>query len=248
MRFSEFIGRKIICLSFAKELGVVFNCNVDKKLKRINQLITIDKEEDEGYVDFHKINVGADTLFTAYSLADYTPTGMAFPFRAPIFDTDGNRKGRVEDFEFENNRITDLVIGENKLIPTANVVIASEELIIVKGRRKIKARINEQKPLADEKTYFNENTVSPVPLQPQTVNQPEIQVYNRTETDEQESPKKIISGYKFLLGRTVIKHIISGGKMIIPRGKVIDDDTVELARKYGKLVELTVSSVKDKSE
>lgn len=247
MRFSELIGRKIICLSLAKELGIVFNCNVDKKLKRINQLIAVDREEDEGYVDFHKINVGVDTLFTSYSLADYTPCGIAFPFRAPIFDTDGNGLGRVEDFEFENNQITDLVIGDNQTIASSRVVIASEELIIVKGQRKIKARLNETKPLVDEKTYFNE---TPLPSALPTVSMvidPKTQVES-AENEDRESPRKIISGYKFLLGRTVIKHILSGGKMIIPRGKVIDDDTVELARKYGKLVELTVSSVKDKSD
>lgn len=57
------------------------------------------------------------------------------------------------------------------------------------------------------------------------------------------SPRTLISGYQFLLGRKVVKNIIQGGTLLIPRDKTIDVDTVELARKFGKLVELTVSSI-----
>ena len=250
MKFSELIGKKIICLSYAKELGIVFNCNVDRKLKKIGQLITVDREEDEGYIDYRKVCFGADTLFTTYSLADYTASGIAFPFRTAVYDTDGNCLGRVEDFEFDKNVITDLVMGEDEKIPSSNVVVASEDMIIVKGQRKIKPKTVEKKPLLNAKDAFNEYVLSDVNDRESQIVKTKPKVDDRNysviqpDTNE-ESPKKIISGYKFLLGRTVIKHIISGGKMLIPRGKVIDDETVELARKYGKLVELTVSSVKE---
>ena len=57
-------------------------------------------------------------------------------------------------------------------------------------------------------------------------------------------PQRIIGDYGFLLGRTVgddIRNIKN--QIIIPRGTVISDKTVETAGAYGKLVELTFSSI-----
>jgi hypothetical protein len=57
-------------------------------------------------------------------------------------------------------------------------------------------------------------------------------------------PQRIIGDYGFLLGRTVgddIRNIKN--QIIIPRGTVISDKTVETSGAYGKLVELTFSSI-----
>lgn len=264
MKFSELIGKKVICMSFAKEIGMVFNCTVDKKLKKVNQIIAVDKEEDEGYVDFKKVIIGNDVLFTTNSLADYTANGVPFPFRTPVYNTDGTLIGKIIDFEITGNAIDSLYLSNDLSLPSSEVVVASDEMVVVKGRRKIRIKQTSPKSKlssieesfnnveynsvdkdtkAKKETTKNEPVVATIKMEnSEQIVTPTITQNNEKE-DNNPALRKLIAGYKFLLGRKVIKHIIAGGKMLIPRGKLIDVETVELARKYGKLVELTVSSV-----
>lgn len=281
MKFSELIGKDVICLSFAKNLGNIFNCTVDKKLKKINQFVTVDNDENDAYIQSRFINFGLDTLFTTYNLADYEANGIKFPFRKNVYTTDGKFEGVVGDFEFENGKITKLFVSD-KIINPVDVALVSDEMIIVKGNRRIRLK-NVNKEIVNVDDSFNadynaadkneplatntmENTLNAgdfggdfnrqksnasasvnlnyIPLNSVRF-EPNIDKSQQAKQDEifnTESPRKLISGYKFLLGRKVIKSILSGGKLIIPQGQIIDDHTVELARKFGKLVELTVSS------
>lgn len=295
MKFSILLGKNLISLGHAKDLGTVYNCAVDNKLRRINQIATIDNDENEGFVQNKYVNLGEDTLFTVSTLADYEQKGILFPFRARVFDTDGNFLGKVSDFDFENNQILNLILTKDVSIKPDNVVVASTDLVIVKGKRKIRACVgttkrekmpiqvafnevkhesdepnknvrNSQKPVEleldeDYNDNFDESFVASDEITPQpiveiqenpllTATQTRQTIVNETndkivqpDLSNEESPRKLISGYQFLLGRKVIKNIIQGGTLLIPKDKTIDVDTVELARKYGKLVELTVSSV-----
>jgi hypothetical protein len=57
------------------------------------------------------------------------------------------------------------------------------------------------------------------------------------------APARIISDYSFLLNRLVLQDVYSTtGELIIPANSKISVQTVETARRYGKLVELTVGS------
>lgn len=293
MKFSILLGKNLICLGHAKDLGTVFNCTVDNKLRRINQIATIDNEENEGFVQNKSINFGEDTLFTVGSLADYEQKGILFPFRARVFDTDGNFLGKVSDFEFEKNQVLEIFLTKDNSIKTDDIVVASQDLVIVNGKRKIRACVNTFKreklpldgafnePLAlrgetnengendpktanfepdenegdiPDKSFVASDEVTPRTVQdnlsPISAIQTRQTFVNETndkivqpDLTSEDSPRKLISGYQFLLGRKVIKNIIQGGILLIPKDKTIDVDTVELARKHGKLVELTVSSV-----
>lgn len=296
MKFSILLGKNLISLAHAKDLGTVYNCTVDNKLRRINQIATVDNDENEGFVQNKSINFGEDTLFTVNTLADYEQTGILFPFRARVFDTDGNFLGKVSDFEFEKNQIVEIQLSKEVSVKASEVVVASKDLVIVQGKRKIKACGNTQKrektPLgtafneininsdttkenefndtkmvdlgtdedyddfSDEVFVASDEVVSQTPDDFQE-NRPNVSAVQARQTvvketkdnivqpdlSTEESPRKLISGYQFLLGRKVIKNIIQGGTLLIPKDKTIDAPTVELARKYGKLVELTVSSV-----
>lgn len=256
MRFSEIIGKKIVCLSLGKELGTVFNCSVDKKMHRILHLATIDKEEDEGFVDNKRIFHGKDILYTLNCLAEFESTGINFPFRSPVYNTDGSYIGRANDFEFEGSIIKKLYIDNDKTIESNEVVLLSSEMIIIKGNRKLRIKREHKTKPKELSTAFNQvdnaqsEIADSIEIQTPTITTetPHSTVIPNPKKQNQsnESPLKVISGYGFLLGRAVIKHIFAGSKLIIPKGKIIDADTVEKARTYGKLVELTVSSVKEK--
>jgi len=56
-------------------------------------------------------------------------------------------------------------------------------------------------------------------------------------------PERIIADFAFLLGRVVFKDIYSAaGELIIPKNTVISIETVETARDYSRLYELTVNA------
>lgn len=256
MRFSEIIGKKIVCLSFGKELGTVYSCTVDKKMRRIHHLSTVDNEEDEGFVDNKRVFHGNDILYTLSSLAEFQSSGIDFPFRCPIYNTDGCYIGRAIDFEFDGNTINKLYFGEDKKLNVDEVVLLSKEMIIVNGNRKLRIKRDKAVKPKELSSAFNQFEIGPettnesseVPIRAldNTIASTPINTTQNTPAKDNESPLKVISGYGFLLGRAVIKHIFDGGRLIIPKGKIIDEDTVEKARAHGKLVELTVSSVKEK--
>lgn len=320
MKFSSLLGKNLISLANAKELGTVYSCTVDNKLRKIHQIATIDNDENEGYIENKYVNVGSDVLYTINALADYEQMGIDFPFRSRVFNTDGKLLGVVADFEFDGNQIIELELTDNERIKTSEVVIASDNLVIVKGERVIRplsnskkrektpisASFTEVKPYSKISQTLSENGAKKVNNQVSVDNdysyeeennypatqddsyqtaedikyelndnqntnnnaltqsrakQTDVAIHEENFKNEtitinktndaiiqpdiifEESPRKLISGYQFLLGRKVIKNILQGGILLIPRNKTIDVDTVELARKYGKLVELTVSSI-----
>lgn len=296
MKFSNLLGKNIINLSHAKELGTVYNCTVDNKLRHISQIATVDNDENEGYIQNRLINFGEDVLYTVNTLADYEQKGILFPFRARVFDTDGKYFGKVSDFEFEKNQILEIQIGKDLSIKTSEIVTASNNLVIVKGKRKVRActpqtkrakppistsftevqansdtqtknddyepkmlelaTIEDYEEISEDSLVASDEITQDVvdehketPLQESNIKERKTTVNETNDKKVQpdqaigESPRKLISGYQFLLGRKVIKNIIQGSMLLIPKDKTIDVDTVELARKYGKLVELTVSSI-----
>lgn len=296
MKFSNLLGKNLISLAYAKELGTIYSCTVDNKLRHIYQIATVDNDENEGYIQNKTINFGTDVLYTVNTLADYEQKGILFPFRARVFDTDGNFLGKVSDFEFEKNQILEIQLAKDVSIKTSEIVVAGKDLVIVKGNRKVKACTNTTKrakspvltsftvvqpdegepnknsdnspkmlKLATFENYedtFDNSLIASDEITAQPIDEPKDNLISggkarsgqitvndtndsvlQPDRADTESPRKLISGYQFLLGRKVIKNIIQGSTLLIPKDKTIDVDTVELARKYGKLVELTVSSV-----
>ncbi len=65
--------------------------------------------------------------------------------------------------------------------------------------------------------------------------------------DEAHTPTRIICDYEFLLGRTLGADLKTyAGELLASKGAAITSEIVEVARAHGKLVELTLSSVKRK--
>lgn len=54
------------------------------------------------------------------------------------------------------------------------------------------------------------------------------------------TPGDPVKDYGFLLGKPVRSNITSGGTTLIPAGTVVDENTIELARREGKLVQLAL--------
>lgn len=63
------------------------------------------------------------------------------------------------------------------------------------------------------------------------------------EDSDERTPARIISDYDFLLGRTLLRDLLTyAGTLIAKQGTVVTKDLVETAARYGKLVDLTLNS------
>ena len=61
--------------------------------------------------------------------------------------------------------------------------------------------------------------------------------------EENFTPYRIIADYNFLLGRTLADDLVSySGETLARRGERVSVETVEKARRHGKLMDLTLSS------
>ncbi len=73
--------------------------------------------------------------------------------------------------------------------------------------------------------------------------EPYVEVLNQNSRGKISMPARIISDYSFLLNRKVLQDVYNTmGELIIPANTVITAETVETARRCGKLVELTIGS------
>lgn len=67
--------------------------------------------------------------------------------------------------------------------------------------------------------------------------------------DDSRTPTRVICDYEFLLGRTLGADLTTyTGELIARQNSIVTDATVEKARKAGKLVELTLNSVKPQKQ
>ena len=247
MKLSEIISRKLICISEAKELGVVLNATVDPKMRRVISLVTADEEEEDGYIPTRYAHYGKDVVFTLTKGLDYSKEGISIPLRKEVYDTDGNLLGMLADVEFERSKITSLLLDNETVLEPSSIVNVGKKMTVVAGKRKVRAKIKAE-PKADVLSSFNEMEQEDIAAE--TVDSPEesaatslYEALPHVEEKTGETPSKIIYGYGFLLGRKVTKAVMKNGKCIIPKDSTIDEDAVEKAGKEGKLVELTVNSI-----
>lgn len=248
MKISEMLSSQVICLAEAKPLGVIITAIADNKLKRIKGVVIADSDDNEGYLSMRYLKKG-EVYYTLYKTPELEQVGINIPFQKDIYNTDGVYIGRLLDIEIEGESITNLLTSDGKSIPANTIVVASGDLVIVKGNNKLRIPRNKSthgnSSKVDIENSFNNYTPSAVDSKVE--NEGVISVLEHkaeapiTSRGGAESVK-MISSYAFLLGRRVIKRVIHNGSTLIPEGRIIDIDTVELARNNGKLVELTVSS------
>ncbi|MDR1940291.1 MAG: hypothetical protein LBQ40_05820 [Clostridiales bacterium] len=252
MFLNEICGKKIINSTTAVCEGVITGGVVSADLKSLAAF----KAEARGlpgqsrgggeiYIDPVCISSFNDALITKGLLEIGLPNGGEYidaPIGAPVFNLNGLMYGCLVDICFNKAfRITKLVydrpFGIQKIISVSKDAIvaraaaqknrkpADRGLILRNGER---ARLVYSADCAEPK--------APPAAAP---------ALDRRAACRTKYPAKVVSGYTFLLGRTVgddIRNAKNG--IIIDRGTVITPETVEKAGVCGKLVELTFSSLK----
>lgn len=224
-------------------------------------------------VPFKKVkDFGFDCLVTA-SAADALPCEeidsdaffRASPF-CPVYLDNGKHAGFLSEIETDENFYVTNITAGNTVYSPKDLSSMSAELAVIcecKPFKRKKARFSTdenykvsllsapRKHRSEQKRENTRNSDAPpsVPLAPDGLAPvlPDGEELSEADSDEiykdEHTPMRLISDYRFLLGRLIVSDITdSNKKVIIPKGDVITAKTVNKARKYGRLVELTLNS------
>lgn len=230
-KISEFLNKEVISLYEAETAGTISGVLFEKKLKKALWLQIIKK----GDIVDERLAVPLKCVFkwdsnaivlknSAEIVLEDTLDAQAYlkcPLGKNCYSAGGDCLGALSDIEIaDNSGSVQQILCESGAYLSEQVVSVSDEMVILKRQGEKIALKNPAKTVKIEKTQD-------VPV------------------SALHAPKRIVADYGFLLGRKVLYDIFNNKRdKIIYAGSVIKPATVELARRYGKLVELTTFSKK----
>lgn len=238
---SEIVAKKVVDVNSGKVEGTIYDIVFSKDFKRITFLKMFDKEEEEYLIPTTKIyNFGQDAvvirnkeaLLLSMNLISFVPS----PINLEVYSILGEYLGRVLDAEIEDNFVLKSLVLKNKKIPIDKVLNINESVIINTLDKKIKISSFKVKSINIKN---QENVVSIMTPQVEVVGSENYKI-NLTK-----SPEKVIGNSDFLLGRIATKTIYGiNHEIILRKENSITKNTLEIARKHGKIAELTIFSKK----
>ncbi|MDR3292567.1 MAG: hypothetical protein LBT20_00500 [Clostridiales bacterium] len=244
MFINELFGKKVINSATAAYEGIVVGASVSCDLTAITSFrIAVAAESATGTktetvlnVDPRSILSYKDALVTEKLtlLAAPPADSVEISLGIPVFHPNGTLYGYLVDLAFKKDLTVSRLIYDRPF-SIRKILSVSPEMILAKAAVKRTAPLAQTRSRHSLKSLLQNSAVS-----------------NITKTEEEERqvffgryPRTVISGYAFLLGRTVGNDIRNAkNDIIIPSGSIITDTVVEKAGSYGKLVELTFSSIK----
>jgi len=232
-KISNIISMPIISIYEGKCIGIAYNIAFDFKLKKCKYVLILDDNENTmSVLNFKDIySIGKDCIFIknttlltlqenfSKELEDYKSL-----INYKTYNLKGEYLGKVQDIEINNlYKITQIyldngqTIKSNSIANIGNIILTSNESI----------KINKFKPQLNS-VY---NSTSKV--------QDKVVILSNFSQLKTENQNKIITDFRFLIGRILSKDIIAiNGEMIAKNGSIITKDIVNKASFYGKLVEV----------
>ena len=242
----ENISREIVAAVDGRTAGIVTNVFVSEKLARVRGYKAADDERDEiGLVPLRRL-IGEGDALVVRNLTHIKETALPeCPLGAKVYDTAGKLHGVLRDLLFDESSgtVLSLVTDEGEITPE-RVLSFGKRVVVLRApehdkmffRRspdRNKPSVREQKPAAE--------IIPAAPLE-QAPTEPSLPAEESVEVDEGES--FLFRDYAFLLGRKVVKNLVSGSDLIAMENDLVTPETIVRAHRSGKLVELTVNSRK----
>jgi hypothetical protein len=152
------------------------------------------------------------------------------PINLIAYDLDGKNLGIVNDAILNNkNKINEFIIN-NKIYKIEEILNIGESAILVNNK---KIDIKKFQPKQEIEISLKNEKIVTITNSPNKINQ------------EDNINNKIITDFRFLLGRRLNKDIIAlNGEIITRSGTIITKEIINKASYYGKLVEIARYSIK----
>lgn len=232
-----------------------------------NKPMLLEYTEAQSILD--AVVVADDVKLTSIQDADITALRTSV-MGMPVYAPNGADKGKINDIIITlAGKITKLQTTTSEFTPSA--IISVGNVILQKGAVKSKTKktviprpaeerpvyiLNDAKKVLEiEKTILDGSMPIPMPPKQETEKEPVLsngafemllegsRAYSYD--DDARTPTRVICDYEFLLGRTLGADLCTyTGELIAKQNSTVTDTIVDKARRAGKLVELTLNSIK----
>lgn len=238
-KVSNIISMPVLSIYESEYCGIVYNVLIDYKSKKIKYISILNENDNipriinieylykignECIFIKNKENLSLEINHEEELKKYYNPINLI------AYDLDGKNLGIVNDAIFNNkNKINEFIIN-NKIYKIEEILNIGESAILVYNKKidikKFQPKQEIEIPLKNEKIVTITNS-------PNKINQ------------EDNINNKIITDFRFLLGRRLNKDIIAlNGEIITRSGTIITKEIINKASYYGKLVEIARYSIK----
>lgn len=256
-KISELISLPIISIYESKQLGIISNILFDYKLKKCKYAVVTD--DNDCILNVIKITdifkIGKECVFiknkTKIQLESNCTKeleNLQNPINLHTYNLDGEHLGICTDIIINDKfNIEELIINAGKQISIERVFNIGEIILINND----KLSINQFKPkpkfekLDIIKITNNDQKVVILENNPQEQDNTKKSIISTLSKDIENQNTKIITDFRFLIGRVLNKDIIAfNGEILAKQGTTINKEIVNKASNYGKLVEIARYSIK----
>lgn len=248
-KISEIISIPIISIYECDFQGIVYNVMFDTKLKKCKFLCVLN--ENEGVNKSLNISdiyqIGKDCIFIKNnSIIDLKCNNdnefsiYTSLLNLPVYNFNGKSLGTCTDITIDKKfSIKSLHLNSGQIINIENIVNLGKTAILVSLNN---VNINKFKPKQKLQTNLK-------PREDKVIILSELNSSNYPSPQKEEiknnNNNKIITDFKFLIGRLIEKDIIAfNGELIAKKNTTISKEIVNKASMYGKLAEITRFSKK----
>ena len=230
-KISDIISTPVISLYEGEHIGIIYNIMFDYRQKKCNFARILNENDNiPRLIKFKDIfKIGNDCIFiknlTCLDLETNCEKEMeenTNPINLKVYNLSCEFLGTSHDIIVDDNfRISQIVLNNGKIIERNDILNIGKSTIIVGSD----VSIQKFKPVV--KSIKIQNSPKKVMILSDFIN---------SETNTQ---NKIITDFRFLIGRILSQDVIAlNGEMIARKDSIVTKDIVNKASSYGKLVEI----------
>ncbi|MDR3185992.1 MAG: hypothetical protein LBU04_04200 [Christensenellaceae bacterium] len=240
MLYSTLRGKKVFSINDAMYIGEITAIYIEKKLLNYGFYVSLNE---------HKYILSSNHIFAFNDIITITDTNVLMNINdikdvimldigLSLSDISGMSLGTILDLELRSNKASYLMYDSGKIRIT-KLVSASDSRAFINLKQ-----CNNEKSFSNQNSQLSQckkenETKTELLFEEIKMSNSAIPVYRR------ESSQAVNCDYNFLLGRRVECDITDLTRtLLIKAGTVINASIISAARQAGKLVDLTINSVK----
>ncbi len=241
-KISEIISTPVISLYESELLGIIYNVIIDYRRKTCKFALILDEKDNIPrvirFADIFKL--GKDCIFVKNSACVEIQTNIdkeledcTSIINLNAYNLDGEFIGTSIDAMVDDNyNISEIVLNNQTFVHVSNIINIGNSAILIDYN---KVNISRFRPKQKIKLNVPEHVEDKVVILSNIINN----------KDEQQQSNKIITDFRFLVGRILNKDIVAiNGELIARNGAIVTKDIINKASFYGKLVEIARYSKK----
>lgn len=262
---SDIVSKKVLNIFSGRVEGTVKNLCFDEGCKIVKSLKVFNDEDDEFSLDAKKIYCAEGSAIVIKNSSAITPAlnqcdeNEKSPMNLTAYSLSGDDLGLVVDAELSNSLKLNFLITKTHRIRADQIINVADNVIVNLEDKKV--RVCDFKPRVQmsespQKVYIvapkieigkegapasppsnDDHNITPLPPPIQNISNVNFKI------SALPSPQKIVGNSNFLIGRKMARTIYGlNNEIIIRKEFLINEKTIDCARKHGKLMELTMFS------